>query len=233
MQQRNGVVVVVLVALCLWKNGGWCREQEQADCSWVYGNHTDGSAYTNGEPIDVCGENAPAEEQMVVGEDSTIIIVPGDTPKHLPAHPISELEKRSLVLAKNQFETLNPQPLVILVSGGNVHPDGTPYNEAWEMRNYLVNDLGFPISKVVLEPYARHSDRNLRNAGRFMLTYNISQARVVCDSPQSILFIETVHNEEIDDLGYAVGTMERISVDTFTFIPSSDVTKWGSDAADP
>ena len=68
-----------------------------------------------------------------------------------------------------------------------MHPDGTPYNEvffhcnfslrnlhkAWDMRDYLVNNLSFPIEKVVIEPYARHSDRNLRNAGRFMLVITL------------------------------------------------------------
>ncbi len=57
----------------------------------------------------------------------------------------------------------------IIVSGGKVHPYGTPYCEAWEMKRYLVDVCHVPDSVVIMEPHARHTTTNLRNAGRIMI----------------------------------------------------------------
>jgi hypothetical protein len=53
---------------------------------------------------------------------------------------------------------------LLLVSGGHVHPDKTPFCEAIEMRRYLIDELGIPAAAIVVDPYARHTTTNLRNA---------------------------------------------------------------------
>ena len=44
----------------------------------------------------------------------------------------------------------------IIVSGGRVHPYHTPYNEAYEMKKYLMEVWQVPESAIIMEPHARH-----------------------------------------------------------------------------
>jgi hypothetical protein len=56
----------------------------------------------------------------------------------------------------------------IIVSGGNVHPDRTPFNEAVEMKQILIEQYDIPATRILLEPHARHTTTNLRNCGRML-----------------------------------------------------------------
>ncbi len=98
--------------------------------------------------------------------------MPGETPIHTdePVQMFWE-ERRRVEMAAKALKELDAG--VILVSGGNVHPDHTPYNEAYEMKTLLVKEYGVPADRVIIDPYARHSTTNLRNAGRFILAYNV------------------------------------------------------------
>ena len=40
----------------------------------------------------------------------------------------------------------------ILVSGGNVHPNLTPYNEALEMKMALMREFGVPENAILVDP---------------------------------------------------------------------------------
>lgn len=57
----------------------------------------------------------------------------------------------------------------LIVSGGNVHPNRTPYNEAIEMKRILIRDHGVPADRILIEPHARHTSTNLRNSARLLL----------------------------------------------------------------
>lgn len=57
----------------------------------------------------------------------------------------------------------------IIVSGGNVHPNRTPFNEAVEMKRLLVEQHGIPADRILIEPHARHTTTNLRNCARLLL----------------------------------------------------------------
>jgi hypothetical protein len=57
----------------------------------------------------------------------------------------------------------------IMVSGGNVHPNRTPFNEAVEMKRLLVEQYGIPADRILIEPHARHTTTNLRNCARLLL----------------------------------------------------------------
>jgi hypothetical protein len=74
---------------------------------------------------------------------------------------------------------------VIIVSGGYVHPKQTPYCEAIEMKKSLIRDFGVPANAIIIEPHARHTTTNLRNAARLMVRYGMPfdhKALVITDS---------------------------------------------------
>jgi hypothetical protein len=78
-------------------------------------------------------------------------------------------------LAANAYEDgLAP---FILVSGGKVHPYKTKYCEAEEMKKYMVEKLGIPENAIIMEPHARHTTTNLRNAVRLMLQYRFPEGK--------------------------------------------------------
>lgn len=56
----------------------------------------------------------------------------------------------------------------IIVSGGKVHPYHTPYCEAEQMKQYLMDVWKIPEEAVIMEPHARHTTTNVRNAGRIL-----------------------------------------------------------------
>ncbi len=63
-------------------------------------------------------------------------------------------------------------PLLIL-SGGYVHPARTPYCEALEMKKYVMEKYKIPESAILIDPHARHTTTNVRNAARLMFRYKI------------------------------------------------------------
>jgi hypothetical protein len=63
-------------------------------------------------------------------------------------------------------------PLIIL-SGGHVHPMQTPYCEAIEMKKYVMEKFKIPERSILIEPHARHTTTNFRNAARLVFRYGI------------------------------------------------------------
>lgn len=120
----------------------------------------------------------------------------------------------------------------ILVSGGNVHPHGTLYNEAFEMRRCLIDELRVPADRVIVEPLAEHTPTNLRNAGRYMLTHGLRTALVVSDretfgqsimlqAPNSLIF--GVRTRMRWFFGHEIGRLRRVDNARTLFVPSRDV----------
>ncbi|WP_159755274.1 YdcF family protein [Sphingomonas sp. 8AM] len=80
------------------------------------------------------------------------------------ATPLSARGKVNVRLAAERFaQGLAP---FIIVSGSAVHPRGTRHVEALEMQRALIDRFGVPPAAIVVEPYARHTTTNLRNATR-------------------------------------------------------------------
>eukprot|EP00727_Mastigamoeba_balamuthi_P007268 m51a1_g3161 hypothetical protein (213) ;mRNA; f:368365-369059 len=193
-----------------------------ADCSWVYANHPSGTAFAGGKPIDVCAVNKAAEARAA----GTIIGALGISKNH----GLSSATKRNLKLAVRELADRHGS--VIIVSGGNVHPKNTPYNEAHQMRKYLVGTLGVDPSVVAIDPYARHSVTNVRNIGRFALA----------NGAQRVLLIK-VHSADyaawdrraVDQLGYSLGSFTETDKpgDTVLYVPSRHVFRVGPDPLDP
>jgi hypothetical protein len=126
---------------------------------------------------------------------------------------------------------------VIAVSGGNVHPDDTPFNEAWEMRAFLLQ-RSVPQHMIVGDFYARHTTTNLRNVGRFMLAYNLTRAVITTNYMQE-LYLDFpgpsgFTSRCLRELGYAVGTLTpHADLYRISFVPSAAVWTRSSDARDP
>lgn len=91
------------------------------------------------------------------------ILVPGMGPE-LTDEPLSPQSKMRLNIAVQLF--YEGQAPYIVVSGGAVHPAHTPYTEAYNLRQWLVEELGFPSERVVMEPHSRHTTTNYRNTAR-------------------------------------------------------------------
>lgn len=82
--------------------------------------------------------------------------------------------KRADQAAQLFFE--HKAPLIIL-SGGHVHPMQTPYCEAIEMKKYVMEKFKIPEKSILIEPHARHTTTNFRNAARLAFRYGIPADR--------------------------------------------------------
>lgn len=192
--------------------------------------------------VDVRAENAPATRALEARRNEhraslyDVIIVPGFTPLDAAApsavvHPTAA-ERLDAAMAHWRG---GGAPF-ILVSGANVHPPGTPYVEAMLMKRYLL-DHGIAPEAIVVEPCARHSHTNLRDAGRFMLRFGLSKALIVTSRDQAFYFANQVSSSFearcLADLGYRVGELRSLPDATVEFRPSASVLQRGNDPLDP
>lgn len=206
---------------------------------WIYAPES--AAHADGKPIAVEAENADPIAKVVANAakapTAPLIIVPGFTPVDAkkPVQITDATIKRLQLAAQVAGEV---RAIGLLVTGGNVHPDDTPYNEAWEMRRHLRDSLKVPFP-VILDPYARHSTTNLRNAGRFLVTRDIQRAIVVTDGGQGFYFgaqwISTFAIRCKEELGYVVGSLQPLGLGfkRINFKPFPEVMRLGADPLDP
>lgn len=132
------------------------------------------------------------------------LLLLGDGPD-MPGSQLGSFGKlRVMTVARRWHAGLAP---VIIVSGGNVHPANTPYNEAVEMRRELVERYGIPTKAILIEPYARHTTTNFRNAARLMHRYGVpfDQDALVVTSESQSRYVEAPGFAErcLKELGYA------------------------------
>ena len=109
----------------------------------------------------------------------SVILLPGAGPND-PKVPLSaEGVLRCRIAAKCYFDGLAP---FIITSGGRVHPYKTIYSEAYEMKKYLVEQMHVPESAVIMDPHARHTTTNMRNAARLIYRYGMPFDKVALTS---------------------------------------------------
>lgn len=202
------------------------------DGEWVFAPRT--AATHEGAPVDVEAENQAAVERIGDLKNPKIIIVPGYT--SLDATEPIQLSRVARERLKEAKGKLDQGYDVLFVTGGNVHPDGTPYNEAMEMKEALLK-MGLTEAEILVDPYARHSTTNLRNVGRFMRVHGIDSALIVTSEDQSFYFgfadVSTFNARAMTELGYDLGDLRAISTTTTEFKPSPDVFTLGDDMLDP
>ncbi|MEO3407760.1 YdcF family protein [Mucilaginibacter sp. CAU 1740] len=132
------------------------------------------------------------------------IMVPGAGPDNLTS-PLSGEGMLRCRLAVQEYNA-GKAPFII-VSGGRVHPYKTKYNEAEEMKRYLVDVLHIAENVVIIEPHARHTTTNMRNAARLLYKYGFPASKpgiVVTDKSQTdfIMTMDTRCEKELNYVPY-------------------------------
>lgn len=130
------------------------------------------------EPMEQ-GENLAAVEQVARTNweqyPYSVILIPGAGPeKH--GIVLSAMGKMRCKLAADRYRK-KLAPFIIL-SGGFVHPFQTPYCEALEMKNELMKTYRIPEYAIIIEPHARHTTTNFRNAARLIYKYRIPFTKI-------------------------------------------------------
>ena len=125
---------------------------------------------------------------------------------------------------------------IIILSGGHVHPMQTPFNEAIEMKKYVMEKFKIPEKSILIEPYARHTTTNFRNAARLVFRYGIpAELKALVTSSEDHIAITTKEGFRIrcsTELGYfPMEFITRISAVAAEFKPS--VAALFFDANDP
>jgi hypothetical protein len=190
-----------------------------------------------GRPLDPRDFDAgPPPGQPIGGGEAPwpFLIVPGYTPRWGWKRG---LHRRAIERLERALDDLRAglAPAVI-VSGGTVHSDE---NEAVLMREWLLA-RGVEASRVLVEPCARHTTTNLRNAGRIVLAHGAREALVVTsDSPDwrprrrwrfgeqgyyvGFPWLSSFHLRCLVELGYRVGELTWLEPHHVRFRPSSEV----------
>jgi hypothetical protein len=170
-------------------------------------------------------ENAAAVSRIRTIEWSrfpyTVIMVPGQGGDRVTWALAPEGRLRIEIAAGRWREGKAP---LILVSGGYVHPNQTPFSEAVEMKKTLIADFGVPEDAILIDPHARHTTTNLRNSAREMYRYGVPfdhSALITTDSYDSA-YIESAEFAKRcqDELGYMpYGIVKRLSVFDLEWVP--------------
>lgn len=152
------------------------------------------------------------------------IVVPGSGTDR-PGQAMSPWAKARVTLAARRFKAgLAP---FLIVSGGYVHPAQTPFCEALEMKKALLAEHGIPAAAILIEPHARHTTTNLRNAARLLWRYGFpweKTALITTDQGQSA-YIEapTFAQRCLTEIGYLpYEGLQRISQFDLEFRPRAE-----------
>ncbi|OQP61925.1 hypothetical protein A3860_29970 [Niastella vici] len=126
----------------------------------------------------------------------------------------------------------------IVVSGGHVHPNKTPYCEANEMVNYLIDVCHIPMDNLIVEPYARHTTTNLRNTNRIIFNENIPPGKpvlIVTDAAQTNYINGPMKEKVVKELGYTpFSSMKKLSATETEYLPTENSRQVNSmDPLDP
>lgn len=188
------------------------------------------------EPMEK-GENAAAFAKIASTQWSrypySVIVVPG-AGNEIPGVRLSGAGKLRVQLAAKRYR--DGKAPFLLVSGGFVHPSQTPYAEAIEMKHELMAKYGIPESAILVDPHARHTTTNIRNAARVMYRYGMpfeAKALITTDPGQSAS-IENPNFAQrcVNEMGYVpLRVLGRMSPFDLEFLPLIESLQ--SDPTDP
>jgi hypothetical protein len=179
------------------------------------------------EPMEL-GENAAAIKRMKSVDWAkfpySVIVVPGAGPEKENWN-LSAAGKSRVTLAAKRFR--DGKASFILVSGGYVHPSQTPYSEALEMKKSLMKDFGVREDAILIDPHARHTTTNIRNAAREIYRYGMpfqKKALITTDPGQSASIENPAFaKRNLNELGYEpLKALRRISPFDLEFLPVID-----------
>jgi hypothetical protein len=152
----------------------------------------------------------------------TAIIVPGIGPDDLVTALSARGKLNVRMAAARFFDGVAPY---IILTGGAVHPRDTRHVEALEMRQALIERYGVPANGIVVEPYARHTTTNLRNATRRLIDLGapLDRDALIITNPEQSQYIQgaefAARNQQ--ELGYQPGAIGgRMAPAELTFRPA-------------
>ena len=176
------------------------------------------------EPMET-GENQAAIQKIAHTDWNrykyATIVIPGNGPV-LTSTPISADNKLHCAVAAMRYKN-NWAPFII-VSGGYCYPFRGPYCEAIEMKKFLITRFGIPASAIIIDPHARHTTTNIRNADRLIIRYGIPLTRasvfVTTKSQTDYAAAAAFDQRNLRELGYLpYRDKQHISIHDITFYP--------------
>ena len=176
------------------------------------------------EPMEA-GENQAAVQKIARTDWNkykyATIVIPGNGPV-LTSTPISADNKLHCAVAAMRYRD-NWAPFII-VSGGFCYPFRGPYCEAIEMKKFLMTRFGIPASAIIIDPHARHTTTNIRNADRLMIRYGIPFTKpsvfVTTKSQTDYAAAPSFDQRNMRELGYLpYRDKQPISIHDITFYP--------------
>jgi hypothetical protein len=188
------------------------------------------------EPLEI-GENAAAIRRANTLDWAkypySVIIVPG-AGNETEAVRFSAWGKLRVTIAARRYR--EGRAPFLLVSGGFVHPNQTTHCEAIEMKRSLMEDFGIPGDAILVDPHARHTTTNLRNAARELYRYGLPFAKpgLIATDPDQCAYIEGTEfaGRCLKELGYQpVLSLRRISKFELVFTPNIESLQ--TDPQDP
>jgi hypothetical protein len=175
------------------------------------------------EPMATTANKAAVDKIKITKWDNykySAIVVPGAGPDDPKMAFSAEGMLRCRMAAVQYQKGLAP---FIIVSGGKVHPYKTKFCEAEEMKKFMVDKLHMPESAIIIDPHARHTTTNMRNAVRLMFRYGIPVTKLAITSTsrgQSMMITNTLQarcQKELQEVPYKNG--ERLSETEAEFYP--------------
>jgi hypothetical protein len=188
----------------------------------LYMNHRDESARY--EPLDT-GENkntiaAISQIDFNDFQYSSVLIL-GNGPEN-NKDTLTALGKLNLQLGVLEYQ--QKKAPIIIVSGGHAHPFRAAFAEAIEMKKELMKRYYIPENRILVDPYARHTTTNFRNASRLIINSDIPLNKL------ALVVTNNAHSEYVggsdfmercmEELGYFPSLiMKRINATTLEYQP--------------
>ncbi|WP_426092902.1 YdcF family protein [Flavobacterium sp. DSR3-2] len=199
------------------------QESLEFSLSLLYMNHRDEVARY--EPLEE-KENKKAiahiKQINFDASDYASVLILGNGPENYQDR-LSAIGKLNLQLGVLEYEA-KKAPLII-VSGGHAHPFRATFCEAIEMKKELMNVHHIPEENILIDPFARHTTTNLRNATRLMIAYHMpldKKSIVVTNSSHSNYVGNANFNARCtEELGYLPAViLKRLNSTALEFLPN-------------
>ena len=149
------------------------------------------------------------------------IVIPGQGPE-LTTTPISPINKLHCSVAAMRYKA-GWAPFII-VSGGYCYPFRGPYCEAIEMKKFLIGRFGIPAQAIIIDPHARHTTTNIRNADRLIIRYGIPITKpsvfITTRSQLTMAASDGFDRRNLRELGYLpYRDKQQLSIHDISFYP--------------
>jgi hypothetical protein len=195
-------------------------------------------AWDRSQAISLSSENKGVSlfiQENIQSPEFRFIIVLGFMP---PLTPPMKTHWVTRERVRGGFELLQRYPQsAVMMSGGNVKPKGTPFNEALEMKKFLIQRYSVDPERVAIDPYSQNTVTNLRNCGRFMLSHNITEAIVTTTWVQNAYVgfssWSSFRMRMYRMLGYSIGELKFLGPRHCLYHPSQKVFERGPSVIDP